>query len=69
MRSVVITGGCGFIGINLVKSILASGSDHILVVDNLGSGSKEELYKLGAVTEVSLQSWIPMGPGGNGGRS
>jgi len=57
MRSVVITGGCGFIGINLVKSILASGNAHILVLDNLSSGSKEDLYKLGPVTEVSLQDF------------
>ena len=53
MRSVLITGGCGFIGINLVRAILSLKNIRILVIDNLSSGSKEELQKVGPVTEVT----------------
>jgi len=36
----VVTGGAGFIGINLVKELNARGEEDILVVDQLGSGEK-----------------------------
>ncbi len=36
---IVITGGCGAIGVNLVNKLLADGRDNIHVVDNLSSGT------------------------------
>lgn len=37
---IIITGGAGFIGSNLVKSLNNRGLDDILVVDNMGCGEK-----------------------------
>ena len=41
----LITGGCGFIGSNLIKNIYANGSRDIRVVDNLSVGSSKYLEK------------------------
>jgi ADP-L-glycero-D-manno-heptose 6-epimerase len=38
--TVIVTGGAGFIGSNLVRGLNAQGITDILVVDNLGSSSK-----------------------------
>ena len=48
MKSILITGGCGFIGVNLIKALLNRGDARILVVDNLSVGTREDL---GRVTE------------------
>lgn len=45
----LITGGCGFIGVNLVKFLKERGH-RIRVMDNLSGGSREDLA---AVTEIS----------------
>ncbi|MEN6568227.1 MAG: ADP-glyceromanno-heptose 6-epimerase [Veillonellales bacterium] len=37
---IIVTGGAGFIGSNLVKGLNEKGCDNILVVDNLGEGDK-----------------------------
>jgi len=37
---IVVTGGAGFIGSNLVKALNLGGEDHILVVDDLTDGHK-----------------------------
>lgn len=37
---IVVTGGCGFIGANLVHALNARGVDDVLVVDNLQAGQK-----------------------------
>jgi len=37
---IVVTGGAGFIGSNIVKALNARGIDHIIVVDNLKDGTK-----------------------------
>ncbi len=42
----LITGGCGFIGTNLVRCLLAEGGHYIRIVDNLQSGSREKLRKV-----------------------
>ena len=38
--TVIVTGGAGFIGSNLIRGLNARGITDILVVDNLGSSSK-----------------------------
>jgi UDP-glucose 4-epimerase len=39
----LITGGCGFIGTNLVKNLVDEGGHFIRVVDNLSVGTREDL--------------------------
>lgn len=44
MVNYLITGGCGFIGINLIREILGSGEEwSIRIVDNLSVGAREDL--------------------------
>lgn len=37
---IIVTGGAGFIGSNIIKALNAHGQDNILVVDNLSNGVK-----------------------------
>lgn len=47
----LITGGCGFIGRNLIQNLLNEGGHSIRVVDNLSVGSREELALVSGFTE------------------
>ena len=49
--SVLVTGGCGFIGSNLV-SMLAEAGAHVRVLDNLSVGSRETVAHLGNAVDV-----------------
>ena len=53
MRAVV-TGGAGFIGSNLVDSLLARG-DEVTVVDNFASGKRENLSAAAALLEHDIR--------------
>jgi UDP-glucose 4-epimerase len=53
MKLIVITGGCGFIGANLIKSLLATKESHILVVDNLTSNSLDQLGHITSYHELT----------------
>tara|TARA_B100000609_G_scaffold198375_1_gene197856 strand:- start:776 stop:1732 length:957 start_codon:yes stop_codon:yes gene_type:complete len=44
MNRVIVTGGAGFIGSNLVKRLLDDGIDEILVIDDFSTGKKENLH-------------------------
>ncbi len=46
MRSYLVTGGCGFIGVNLVSRLVARG-DRVRVFDNLSLGRREDLEPFG----------------------
>ena len=37
---ILITGGCGFLGCNMVKKIYNETTDEIFVIDNLSTGIK-----------------------------
>ena len=52
MQSVLVTGGCGFIGRAVIASLLADGVRFIRVVDNLSNGQSQSLRQL-APTEES----------------
>ncbi|MDO5569017.1 MAG: GDP-mannose 4,6-dehydratase [bacterium] len=43
---ILITGGCGFLGSNMVKKIFNETSDKIVVVDNLSTGFKSNIEPL-----------------------
>jgi len=47
----LITGGCGFIGRNLIQNLLGEGGHSIRIVDNLSVGSREELALVSGFTE------------------
>jgi UDP-glucose 4-epimerase len=47
MKSYLVTGGCGFIGVNLVKRLRGRG-DAVRVFDNLSTGRHEDIASLGA---------------------
>ncbi|MGV9200573.1 MAG: GDP-mannose 4,6-dehydratase, partial [Promethearchaeia archaeon] len=47
MKSVLITGGCGFIGSNLVEFLLENTDWLIIILDNLSSGNLEDIKDLG----------------------
>jgi UDP-glucose 4-epimerase len=54
MSLILITGGCGFIGCNLVRSILAQDDNKVMIIDNLSSGSKEQLAGIIPFQEVGF---------------
>ncbi len=47
-----ITGGCGFIGCNLVHALQSAGITNIRIVDNLSVGSPEDLSKIATFKTV-----------------
>ncbi len=62
--NILITGGCGFIGVNLVQRLLQDSSDtRIRVVDNLSVGSREDLMNTidtsGSQETIGGQKKIP----------
>lgn len=44
MKSYLVTGGCGFIGVNLLERLIASGS-RVRVLDNLSLGKREDIAR------------------------
>ncbi len=51
---IIVTGGAGFIGSNIVKALNDKGITDILVVDNLKDGTKFA----NPVDRISLITWI-----------
>lgn len=47
MKKYVVTGGAGFIGSQLVRSLLAGGAERVDVIDNLNSGKEANLTEVG----------------------
>lgn len=42
----LITGGCGFLGTNLIRQLIAEGGHSVRVLDNLSVGSEEDLREV-----------------------
>lgn len=52
----LITGGCGFLGTNLIRSLLAEEGHSIRVVDNLSVGSRDDLSTVCRFVEVGTEA-------------
>ena len=48
----LITGGCGFIGVNLIRKILSNPNSSVRVYDNLTVGSRDDLNAVCSFSEV-----------------
>jgi len=56
MKTWLITGGCGFIGRNLVKKLIANDDANILVLDNLSVGSLNALREISELDVSDLEA-------------
>ncbi|GLQ33212.1 NAD-dependent epimerase/dehydratase family protein [Litoribrevibacter albus] len=52
----LITGGCGFIGLSLVKNLLADTNNKIIILDNLTVGTKHDLAQICKFEEIDPQN-------------
>ncbi len=59
----LITGGCGFIGAALVRSLWLEGGHRIRVLDNLSTGTREDLAAVCDFAEVSPNCALQAGGG------
>ncbi|MEM2139306.1 MAG: NAD-dependent epimerase/dehydratase family protein, partial [Candidatus Woesearchaeota archaeon] len=51
---VIVTGGCGFIGSNLVDELINQ-KQYVIVIDNLSTGKKENLNKKAVFYKVDIR--------------
>src|ERR671911_458923 len=56
----LVTGGCGFIGSALIRSLMAEGGHAVRVIDNLSVGTREDLSAAGDFIEVSSAGLDPI---------
>ena len=54
MNKVIVTGGAGFIGSNLVKRLLDDGAEEILIIDDFSTGKKENLHDSSKVHLIAV---------------
>jgi UDP-glucose 4-epimerase len=50
----IVTGGAGFIGSALVRELLSQGADRVVVIDNLNSGTLENLAEVRDRVEIHI---------------
>ena len=60
----LVTGGCGFIGTALIRTLTQEGGHSVRVVDNLAVGTREDLAAASDFVEVSPEEPGPISPGG-----
>ena len=49
----VITGGCGFIGLSLIKKLIKEKNNYIRILDNLTTGTKKDLSEICDFSETA----------------
>ncbi|CAA9435112.1 UDP-glucose 4-epimerase [uncultured Rubrobacteraceae bacterium] len=59
----LVTGGCGFIGTALIRTLMQEGGHSVRVVDNLAVGTREDLAAASDFVEVSPGEPAPITPG------
>lgn len=52
MTNWLVTGGCGFIGLALLKRLLEQGRTNVRIVDNLSVGTREDLAAVSTFSEL-----------------
>ena len=52
----LITGGCGFLGTALIHRLLQQGGHAIRVVDNLTTGTRDDLARVSSFQEISINN-------------
>src|ERR1700676_1434950 len=60
----LVTGGCGFIGRNFIRLLLARSNDTIRVVDDLSVGTRAELEAISPVVALDPETLKPVEAGG-----
>ena len=55
MSKILVTGGCGFVGINLVNRLLHDGHQ-VIVIDDLSSGHKQSLNNNAIFVDGSIEN-------------
>ena len=60
----LVTGGCGFIGSALIRTLMQEGGHSVRVVDNLAVGTREDLAAASDFVDVSPEEPGPISPGG-----
>tara|TARA_Y100001937_G_scaffold29792_2_gene42902 strand:+ start:17178 stop:17408 length:231 start_codon:yes stop_codon:yes gene_type:complete len=66
MKKVIVTGGAGFIGSNLVDELISKGIS-VIVIDDESSNSNDQFYwnkkaekLLGWTPKVKLENWLKL---------
>lgn len=52
----LVTGGCGFIGVNLIERLLQDADNQIRVLDNLSVGTRDDLGAVAKFEELNLSA-------------
>jgi UDP-glucose 4-epimerase len=53
-KTILVTGGAGFIGSHLVDRLIADGAAHVAVIDNMFLGSEDNLVDAQAIGKLTL---------------
>lgn len=61
MAKIIVTGGAGFIGSNLVDALIEKGHE-VLVIDNLSTGKKENINSKAKFFEADLRNFKAIEP-------
>lgn len=60
VKSWLITGGCGFLGLSLIRQLLKEGGNSFRILDNLSAGSRDALARVIDFDEIKSRDNIPL---------